>query len=124
MRDPFPDLDQWLADLADLDGVRSAVVDPVQLITPGVWCKVPSLGLDTFAVDECRLEVELYLAVADADWRRARANLMNLLEAVLGHLGNPRVESARFVTLALPGGGEVPALLIPTTLRTTPDPLD
>ena len=122
MFDPFPDLDEWLDELAALDGVRSAVVDPAQLITPGVWCKVSSLGLDTLAADEYRLDVELYLAVSDTDWRQARTSLMALFHRVHEHLGAPRIERATFVLLAVPTGGEVPALLIPTTIRVVPDP--
>lgn len=120
--DPFPDVDAWLVELAQLDGVRSATLDPAHMVTPGVWAKVPTFGLDTLEDDQVRVDVELYLAVSDADWKKARRSLMALFGTVREHLGNPRVE-ARFVTLSLPGNAaDVPALTFNTTLRVVPDP--
>lgn len=119
----FDDLDKWLDELAQLDGVTSAVLDPAALRTPGVWCQVPSFAADTFAVDEFAVDLVLYLAVGDQDWRKARNKLAALFDPVYVHLGRPRV-AVTFVKLALPDGTEVPALRFPHTLRIVPDPTD
>jgi hypothetical protein len=118
----FDDLDEWLQGIADLAGVKSAVLDPAQLVTPGVWCKVPSFGLDTLAADQYRVDLELYLAVGDQDWKRARNKLAALFNTVHDHLGSPRLARVPFVKLQLPDGTEVPALLVPYTVRLVPDP--
>ncbi len=118
----FADLDTWLDELADLDGVTSAVLDPVRLITPGVWCRVPSFAPDTLAADEYRLDLELHLAVSDQDWKQARDKLAALFEVVHAHLGRPRLPQVPFIKLVLPDGTEVPALRINHTLRVVPDP--
>lgn len=118
----FDDLDTWLAGLAALDDVRSAVLDPAALVTPGVWCRVPSFGLDTLADDQYRLDLELHLAVSDqADWKRARRDLAKLFEAVHEHIGKPRINQVAFETLALPDGTAVPALRFPYSLTIVPD---
>jgi hypothetical protein len=118
----FDDLDTWLDEIAALPGVRSAVLDPAQLILPGVWCKVPTFAIDTLAADNYRLDVQLYLAVGDQDWKRARNKLAELFDTVHAHLGKPRVQ-VPFVKLVLPEGQEVPALVLPHTLRIVPDPV-
>lgn len=117
----FTDLDTWLAALAAVEGVSSAVLDPAELRTPGVWCQVPSFALDTLADDVYRVDLVLHLAVGDQDWRNARNKLAGLFDAVSGHLGRPRV-TATFENLATPSGSVVPALRFPFTLRLVPDP--
>jgi hypothetical protein len=118
----FDDLDTWLAGIADLPGVRSAVLDPAQLILPGVWCQIPSFGIDTLAADQYRIDVQLYLAVSDQDWKTARTKLATLFDAVHDHLGRPRLSNVQFIKLVLPEGQEVPCLRFPYTLRLVPDP--
>lgn len=112
----FDDLDEWLQELADLEGVKSAVLDPATIALPGVWCRVPSFAADTLADGEYRVDLELHLAVSDQDWKRARAALLALFKTVSTHLGSPRV-TATFETLALPDGPAVPALRFPFTVR-------
>jgi hypothetical protein len=120
----FDDLDTWLDEIAALTGVRSAVLDPAQLILPGVWCQVPSFGVDTLAAGQYRLDVQLYLAVSDQDWKSARRALATLFDTVHGHLGRPRLTQVPFLKLVLPEGQEVPCLRIPYTLRLVPDPIN
>lgn len=118
----FDDVDTWLAEIAALDGVRSAVLDPAALMIPGVWCRLPSFGIDTLAGDQYRVDVELHLAVSDQqDWKRARRALAELFDTVHAHLGGPRLPRVEFVKLQLPDATEVPALRFPYTLRLVPD---
>lgn len=118
---PFTDLDTWLANLAALDGVSSAVLDPAQLETPGVWVRIPSFALDTLQDEQYRVDLEVHLVVGDAEWSVARQQLGSLFDTVSAHLGRPRV-TATFETLALPDSSAVPALRFPFTLRLVPDP--
>jgi hypothetical protein len=120
----FDDLDAWLEEIAELDGVRSAVLEPALLRTPGVWAQVPSFGVDTLAADQYRLDVLLHLAVgggSDLRWREARDQLAELFATVHAHLGSPRAQTVEFIRLVLPAGEEVPALRFPYTLRIVPD---
>lgn len=118
----FTELDTWLAGLAAVDGVTSAVTDPAELRTPGVWCQVPTFAVDTLAAEQYRIDLVLHLAVGDQDWRNARKKLATLFDAVYGHLGRPRGLTATFEQLGLPEGNAVPALRFPFTLRQVPDP--
>lgn len=117
----FADVDDWIADLRQVDGVRSADLDPAKLRTPGVWVRLPSFGVDTLAAGDYRLDVELHLVVGDQDWRKARDELADLFDAVHAFLGRPRMARAEFIKLVLPEGQEVPCLRFPTTLRITLD---
>lgn len=117
----FDDLDEWLDDLDQVDGVKSAVLDPAKVKTPGVWCRLPSFGIDTLAAGDYRLDVQLHLVVGDRDWRKARNELGALFDAVHGHLGRPRLTQVDFIKLVLPEGQEVPCLRFPYTLRLTLD---
>lgn len=115
----FDDLDDWLDGLAAEPGIASATVDPATLRTPGVWCRVVGFGQDVLAAGDSRLDLELYLAVSDADWLRARDALMALYATVSSYLRGVPIPEVRFVRLALPDGNDLPALSFPYTLRIT-----
>lgn len=116
----FDDLDGWIGELRQVDGVRSAELDPAQVKTPGVWVRLPSFGIDTLAAGNYRLDVELNLVVGDQDWRKARNELAAIFDAVHGFLGRPRIPQVQFIKLVLPEA-EVPCLRFTTTLRLTLD---
>lgn len=109
---------QLATDLAAVDGVTTASVDPAKVRTPGVWVDFTGLQIDdTFAPSACTIQADLRLVVADVDEKRNQAELVKLLTAVLGVVDVVDGGVIRPVGVILQDGQSVlPGLSVPIAL--------
>lgn len=104
--------------LAALDAVRSASMDPADLqSTPCVWVQLAGIGQPFLAASVIR--VRLHLIVADTDGgMRAAVELADLYNAVLAVV-EPDGETTT-ETVTMPDGPTLPALMLPVDVPNTP----
>lgn len=111
-------LEQYAAELAQLDGVRSVVLDPAALVTPGVWMQLRSFALDTLDRGSWQIDLNLVLVVdnvAPVDAIRALAELLNTIRPALGNPAGPFTARTHITA----SGAALPALDIPVAVRLT-----
>lgn len=112
--------DQDVADLVDHiadAGVRSVTDELAEAKAPGVFVKVTGYTLDRHIGHT--LNTELILLVPDQNPRRARRALTELLNQVLTKITPSGPIVAR--TVVHPSLGQLPGLLIPLDVITTPE---
>lgn len=122
----FDDVDDLIAQLRSVDGIRSVDVDPAKVNLPGIWVRFDGIDLDRLAGATLRLT--LALLAPDVDVRRAMADLQPLFNTVVDALATtygigPDEAGTAAGTVQLPNGaGPNPALLIPITIPVEPTP--
>ena len=102
------------AQLAAVEGVRTASVDPAELgALPAVWVQLSGIGFDRLAGHTLR--ARLVLVVADNGVERSAAALVALLNAVLTVVDPD--DDVTFAPTLLPGNpGPLPSAAVPVDI--------
>ena len=112
------ELDDWLANLAETDGIASAARTTRDLNTPGILVRIMDIRIDTLAQSEWRLDLDVRLVVGDENPEDAQDSLVALLNVARPLFGNPP-GSFTPTTVDMPDASRRPALSFSHTLTIT-----
>lgn len=113
------DVDQVLALIRGVEGIRSVDLEAAKVNAPGVWLNVLGYRLDRLAAGAYTLDTQLVLIVPDQEPARARKALLELLNLVLTVVKpSGRVEHRTVVVPDTPA--PLPGLAFPFVVNCVP----